>query len=555
MTLFRHGVLVVAFVAAMIGLAARVIYLGVNEREFLSQQGEARSVRTETIAAHRGAILDRHGEILALSTPVQSAWTDPSRHQFTSTELRAVARALNLSVAELEEKLSPVDSSGSGRGREFAYLKRRLSDAEAKAAQKLDIDGLFFRTEYRRFYPAAEVAAHVVGKTSIDDLGLEGIELAFNTQLNGEPGRRRVLKDRRGRLIDVLDFGEQARFGDDLALALDLRLQYLAYRELKAAVQDQRAASAALVMVDVETGEVLAMVNQPSYNPNEPLRPGYAGQRNIAVTDTFEPGSTVKPFTALAALESNAYRPDTVIDTSPGYFRVGTKLIQDPVDRGSITLAGALAKSSQVAIAKIALELAPEAVLDVLTRAGMARFVGTGLPGEASGRFSGADLSKPINRAVLSYGYGLSASPLQIAQSYLTLATGGIHRPISVLKRTQAPPDQRVFDARTVRSVVDMLEGVTAPDGTAPQAALPRYRVAGKTGTARKLRGGAYVDEQHVALFAGMVPASDPKLVLVVVIDEPGTLRTSGGASAAPVFARVADQALKLLGAPGDARG
>lgn len=550
--LARHLTVLTLFLFAATGLGARAAYLAVNQREFLAGQGDARAIRVETVSAHRGGIFDRHGEVLALSTPVQAAWTDPSRFQFSADQVLALATALDLQLAPLQAALAP--TTNSGRARQFAYLKRQLSDAELKRCKALRMDGLFLRTEYRRFYPAAEVASHVVGNTSVDDLGLEGIELAFNDLLQGEPGSRRVLKDRRGELIDVLSYGNHARFGDDLELGIDLRLQYLAYRELKAAVIEQNASSGSLVMLDAQTGEVLAMVNQPSYNPNESLSSNYVGQRNIAVTDIFEPGSTVKPFTVLAALESGQFTPETVIDTNPGYLRVGRKLIQDPVNRGAITLSRALATSSQVAVTKIALALDDSAVFDVLARAGIGRFIGTGLPGEATGRLSDATTRSPLARSVLSYGYGLAASPLQLAQAYLTLATGGVHLPVSVLKRDLPAAGTRVFAEADTRAVLTMMEGVTAADGTAPQARLADYRVAGKTGTARKLRDGAYVDEQHVALFAGVAPASAPRIVLVVVIDEPDVRRTSGGAIAAPVFARVADQALKLLGAHPDVR-
>lgn len=548
MTWLRHYVVVLAFLAAVAGLAFRVSYLTVTEGQFLAHQGDARSIRSETIEAHRGGIYDRHGEVLALSTPVRAAWTDPSRYTFSASELERIAAVLELPVATLNERLGPT----ARRTRQFAYLKRQLNEADVAALTALEIDGLFFRTEYRRFYPAAEVAAHVVGNTSVDDLGLEGIELAFDRQLSGQPGNRRVLKDRRGNLIDVLSYGDHARFGMDLTLSIDLRLQYLAYRELKAAVQDQRAVGGSLVMLDARSGEVLAMVNQPSYNPNEPLPADYAGQRNIAVTDTFEPGSTVKPFTVLAALEAGTFEPGTVIDTHPGYLRVGNKLIEDPVNRGKLTLTDALARSSQVAIAKVALALEPRAVFDVLARAGLGAFIGTGLPGEAPGRLTDEGLDSPLVRSVLAYGYGLAVSPLQLAQAYLTLATGGVYRPVTVLRQAQPEHGQRVFAAAQTRQVLGMMEAVTAAGGTAPEARLAHYRVAGKTGTARKLRDGAYNDDRHVALFAGIAPASAPRIVMIVIVDEPNTRRVGGGATAAPIFAQVADQALKLLGAAPD---
>ena len=360
-----------------------------------------------------------------------------------------------------------------------------------------------------------------------------------------------MLKDRRGNSIRDLDYLAPPRFGQDVSLSIDLRLQYIAYRELKSAVQVHKAESASLIMADAKTGEILALVNQPSYNPND-IAGQLAGMRNRAVTDSYEPGSTVKPFTALAALESDRYDTETVIDTSPGYFRVGGKLIQDPINRASLSLAQAIQKSSQVAIAKVALDLEEQAVFDVLARAGLGNFVSSGLPGEAMGRFSNSQLRYPVVRATLAYGYGLSVTPLQLTGAYLTLASGGKRIPLSILKQDRQTETEQVFDPEHVRQVLAMMELVTSQAGTASKAAVPGYRVAGKTGTARIVGKQGYDDERHVAWFAGMVPVSDPRLVMIVLVNEPRSGVNSGGGVAAPIFGRVAERSVRVLGIAGD---
>ncbi|MFU8815896.1 MAG: peptidoglycan D,D-transpeptidase FtsI family protein, partial [Pseudomonadales bacterium] len=532
----------VLFLGACSGVAARVVYLNVSDRAFLQEQGNARSIRHETLPAYRGVIYDRNGEALAVSTPVAAIWTDPSFMRLSADAIEAVAAILDLNPTTLAANLE------ANARREFMYLKRRVPWETAEQLRALKLDGVFIQREYRRYYPAAQMAAHLVGMTSIDDLGLEGIELSYDEYLRGRPGRKTVLKDRRGETIKDLEYGEPPRFGTDITLSIDLRLQFMAYRELKAAVAGNRAESGSLVMLDVRTGEVLALVNEPSYNPNDLASANRGGMRNRAVTDTYEPGSTIKPFTVLAALESNRWHPQTPIDTAPGFMRVGTKLVQDPINRGTITLLQALQKSSQVGISKVALDLPPTAVFDVLTRAGVAEFIGTGLPGEAAGRLSDQGLDHPVVRATLAYGYGLAISPLQLAQGYLTLARGGERVPISILKRENPPAGEVVFDRALSLSVLDMMEAVTDDAGTAPRARVPGYRVAGKTGTSRKVGERGYDDERHVALFAGLAPLSNPRIVMVVVINEPGGVAIGGGTVAAPVFGQVAARALRLLG-------
>jgi cell division protein FtsI (penicillin-binding protein 3) len=545
--LWRHYLVVVVFLGACSGVAARVVYLNVTDRDFLQQQGDARSIRAEVLPAYRGLIYDRNGEPLAVSTPVAAIWTDPSFATLADDEVRKLATLLELDPRALASQIE------GARGREFLYLKRRVPWQVAEEVRGLGLDGVFIQREYRRYYPAAEMAAHVVGMTNIDDLGLEGLELSYDDHLRGRPGRKTVLRNRRGETIKNLEFSEAPRFGADVTLSLDLRLQFLAYRELKAAVAGNHAVSGSLVMLDARTGEVLALVNEPSYNPNDPTLRNREGMRNRSVTDTYEPGSTIKPFTVLAALESKRWQPETLIDTAPGYFRVGNKLVQDPLNRGTISLQQALQKSSQVGIAKVALDLEPGAVFDVLSRAGIGEFIGTGLPGEASGRLSNQGLNNVVVRATLAYGYGLAVSPLQLAHGYLTLATGGRRLPVSVLAQNEAPRGERVFEQRHAESVLAMMESVTEDAGTASRARVPGYRISGKTGTSRKVGPQGYDDQRHVSLFAGLAPLSDPRFVMVVVINEPrGTLR-GGGEVAAPVFGQVAARALRLLGVPPDA--
>jgi len=543
---WRHFTVLGMFLVGSVALAVRIVYLSVAEGEFLIGQGDNRSIRAVPIPAYRGVVQDRFGESLALSTPVAALWTDPSRSEFDRDDVRALAEILELNASDLETQLE------RSRRREFLYLKRRVSWSDAQRVQALKLDGVRFAREYQRYYPAGETAAHVVGLTDIDDRGIEGVELSFEQHLQGVPGEKVVLRDLRGDPVRDLKFTAAPRYGEDLTLSIDLRLQFLAYRELKAAVASHKAVSGSMVILDVATGEILTLVNQPSYNPNNRLDRPPAGMRNRAVTDTYEPGSTIKPFTVLAALESGRYNRHTLINTSPGYFTISGKLIQDPVNRGTISLETALSKSSQVGIAKVALTLDDRAVYDTLVRAGIGEFPGTGMPGETAGAFSDGGLRYPVVRATLAYGYGLSVTPLQLAQAYLTLATGGVRLPVSIVRQSEPPPGHRVFDEAQVWEVLKMMEGVTDRGGTAPKAHIEGFRVAGKTGTARKVGAEGYDDERHVAWFAGIAPASRPRLVAVVVINEPQGKARGGGEVAAPVFGRVMARALRQLGVSPD---
>ena len=543
-TVVRHRAVVAGFLIALVGLAGRAGYLMVTERDFLKLQGDARSVREVPIAVHRGMIFDRNGEPLAVSAPMATIWVDPSETTLTDFDLRRLGVALELDAARLAARI------GAGSP-QYASLARRVPPNLVSRVASLDIEGVRIGREYHRFYPAGETVAHVVGRTNVDDVGQEGVELMFDDFLAGVPGVKRILQDRKRQLIKSLGHVRMPEFGEDLHLSLDLRLQFLAYRELKAAVERHGASSGSLVMLDAANGEILALANLPSFNPNDWSSRGVSGVRNRAVADVYEPGSTVKPFAVLAALQSGAYDPETEVDTAPGYFRVGRKTIEDPLNRGRISVATVVAKSSQVGIAKIALSLPEDAVFIALQQAGFGDLTGSGLPGEAIGDLRTDDLDKPIGRATLAYGYGLSVSPLQLARGYLALAAGGIRRDLTIL-RGAAVREDVVFQEPAVAALTRMMRGVLAPDGTAPRGRPTGYTAAGKTGTARKVGRAGYDDRSHVAFFAGFAPASTPRIVLVVVVNEPRGGLIGGGAVAAPIFARVAERALRVLGVPPD---
>lgn len=549
MKLWRHYFVLITFLLVGTGLSARVLYLGVTERDFLQQEGDERSVHKEVIPGRRGMIYDRNGEPLAVSTPVFAVTTNPKLAKFSDLELQQIADVLGYSKQAVQKKIE------ANRDKGFIYLKRRLSWVKSNALKELKISHLKLQPEYQRYYPAGEIAAHVVGITNIDGSGIEGLESNFEASLRGHSGAKTVLRDRKKNSIRDLDYLSSPKYGDDLSLTIDLRLQFIAYRELKSAVNSHQAASGSLIMLDAKTGEVLAMVNQPSFNPNSRSRL-QNNMRNRAVVDVYEPGSTIKPFTALAALESGRYTPETMIDTSPGYFWIGKKLIEDPVNRQSLSLGQSIQKSSQVAFAKVALDLEQEAVFDVLARAGLGNYVGVELPGEAYGKLSSSQLRYRVERASLAYGYGLNVSPIQLAQAYLTLASHGRRLPVSIVKndavRDVLKSSPRVFDEQITKDVLAMMEMVTAKEGTASNAAVAGYRVAGKTGTARMIGANGYDDERHIAWFAGVAPVSDPKVVMIIVINEAKAGRSGGGKVAAPVFARVAERSLRVLGVSPD---
>jgi cell division protein FtsI (penicillin-binding protein 3) len=543
---WRSLLVLVLVVLGALGLVARAVELQLVEHGKYAKRGDELTLRVVKIAAHRGEITDRNGEPFALSTPVDSIWVNPPDLNDNIDQLPRLAKALGLDQQSLARHIT------SNLDREFLYLVRHMPPEQAARIKALGIPGVNLSREYRRFYPAGEVTSHVVGFTTIDDRGQEGLELGYDQLLAGEDGAKRVLQDRYGNYVENVESIRAPRQGRDLATSIDLRIQYLAYRELKSAMKDYRAHAGSAVVVDCDTGEVLAMVNQPSYNPNdrEQLQPDL--YRNRAVTDIFEPGSSVKPFIMAAALASGQYRADSVVNTSPGFLKVGIKTFEDEHNFGAIDLATILAKSSNVGTAIVALTLKPKQIWDTLTGLGLGQVTGSNFPGESAGMLSHYSHWRDIGVATLSHGYGLSVTPLQLAHAYATIGAGGIRRPIT-FERTNGPvAGERVMDPKVAQSLVQLMERVVAAGGTGTHAAVVGYRVAGKTGTAWKSYAGGYSTDHYMAVFAGVVPASHPKLATVIVIDDPGGSLFYAADVAAPVFSNLMSGALRLMDIPPD---
>jgi cell division protein FtsI (penicillin-binding protein 3) len=529
---------VVFLVAGLIG--ARLIELHVLDQEFLRSQGEQRTLRTEPIDANRGVIRDRNGEPLAVSTPVETLWANPSTLSPGHPQLGELAGLLDRDPGKLRKRLA------ENQERQFLYLRRKVQPSLAEQVLNLDIPGIHSRREYRRYYPAGEVVSHVVGFTDIDEAGQEGLELSFDHWLGGENGSKRVLRDNRGRTVRDIGLVKEAKPGNDLQLSLDLRLQYLAYRELKAAVEAHDARGGTIVMLDTRNGEILAMANQPSFNPNDRDQFDPSRLRNRAITDLFEPGSTIKPFSAAAALESGDFRSGTKVNTSPGYRRMGDYTIRDNHDYGELSLSEIVTYSSNVGISKVASALSGERLQDLFYRVGFGQSTGIGFPGEAVGILPANVNWRPVEVAALSYGYGMSVNALQLAQAYMVLANGGTHYPVSLLTKDEAPQGRRVMSSETAAKVRRMLVSVVE-EGTGTRASSDIYKLAGKTGTVHLVGANGYEKDQYKALFAGMGPADDPRIVTVVTVDAPSRSEYYGGEVAAPVFGRVMSDALRLL--------
>ncbi len=548
--LARGRLLFVAGLLALAGgaLLVRLLELHLLQGQFLQNQGDARYLRVVSVAAHRGMITDRKGEPLAVSTPVDSVWVNPKEFINGREQWRQLAKLLELTPASIEHLMA------QRMDKEFVYLRRQISPKLGEQVMALAIPGVSLQREYRRYYPTSEVAAHVVGFTNVDDVGQEGVELMLDSALRGEPGAKRVIKDRLGRVIENVESISDPRPGHDVRLSIDRRLQYLAYRELKAAVLRNRARAGTAVIIDVQSGEVLAAVNQPAYNPNN--REDLAGSRyrNRAVTDVFEPGSTIKPFTIAMALESGKYRSDSLIDTAPGMIKMASYTIRDHHNLGMINLTTLLQKSSNVGASRIALSLESKRLWDAFTHVGFGYGTGSGFPGEAAGLLKHHRDWRPVEHATLSYGYGLSVTALQLAQAYTVLAGDGRLRPVTFLAREayEIPEGVPAFKPETMQAVRTMLESVIQEGGTGTLARVSGYRVAGKTGTVRKLGPNGYSDQNYLSLFAGMAPASEPRLSMVVIIDDPKGDQYYGGAVSAPVFGRVMDGALRLMNIPPD---
>ncbi len=542
---WRHRVLLGSLVLVMGFLLFRALHIQVLDNEFLQGQGDARHLRTLALPAHRGMLLDRNGEALAVSTPVASIWANPQSVPLDDKRLRRLCELLGLDLAEVKRELK------ERRQREFVYLKRHVAPDLEQAVVALDLPGVAVQREFRRYYPTGEVSGHVLGFTDIDDQGQEGLERVLDTELRGKPGKQRVVKDRLGRIVDAVDLLEPPVAGGEVRLSIDRRLQFVAYRELKQAVQRHGAKSGSLVLLDSMTGEVLAMVNQPAFNPNNrSARHGHL-YRNRAISDVFEPGSVIKPFTIAAALASDDYESDSVIDTAPGYFRVSGSTISDKRNYGKLDLTGILRNSSNVGVSRIALSIPAEELWATLSDVGLGTEQEDAVPGEVVGSLPFYGELNDVEKATLSFGYGLAVTPLQLARAYSVLANDGMLKPLTFHNAGDAGEGRRVMQADIARQVRAMLE-VVVDDGTGRAADVEGYRIAGKTGTAKISGKGGYLEKRYRAVFAGIAPASRPRLVAVVVIDEPSNGKYYASQVAAPVFSRVVAAALRLMNIPPD---
>jgi cell division protein FtsI (penicillin-binding protein 3) len=542
---WRSRLLFILLLLGLVGLIGRSVYLQGIHNDFLQQKGDARYGRTVDINAHRGMITDRYGEPLAISTPVESIWSSPQDVEATPKQIRQLAEILGMNPVDVSGKL--LDTS-----RDFVYLKRQMPPEQAEKILRLEIPGVSSRHEYHRYYPGGEVAAHLLGFTDVDDNGQEGMELALQKQLGGKAGSERVIKDRRGHIVEDVASLQAPKPGSDTVLSIDSKMQYLAFREIKLAVEQHHAKAGSVVVLDAKSGEVLALANWPSYNPNNRAHVELKAMRNHAVTDLFEPGSTMKPFTVATALEAGKVTPETVINTNHGVFVVGGHKIHDTHPEDSLTVAQVIQVSSNVGAAKMALSLTPEVFHHSLSEVGFGSATGSAFPGEAPGKLRDYTKWMPIEQANMAFGNGISVNLLQLARAYTVFANDGELKPITLLRQDVPVAGRRVFSPTTAREVRDMMEAVVKPGGTAPLAQINGYRVAGKTGTAHKVEGGHYVN-RYVASFVGMAPASNPRLIVAVMVDEPAGDQYYGGQVAAPAFSNVMGAALRLLNVPNDA--
>jgi len=542
---WRSQVVMLMVAIAFVALAARAVWLQVFSQNFLQKQGEMRYAKTIELPASRGKIFDRNGVVLASSLPARAVWAIPKEVDATPRQVASLAKLLDIDERELRRKLSEEDRS-------FVYLKRQVDAAVAERVAALKITGIHQQPEYKRYYPQGETFAHVVGFTNVEDVGQEGVELARNPELAGRPGSRRVIRDRLGRVIEDVRAVREPHNGRDLALSIDSKIQFLAFDALREAVQSNKAKAGAAVVIDARSGEVLALANWPTYNPNQRGQLSGAQLRNRAITDTFEPGSTMKPFTVALALELGEVTPSTVIQTAPGRLAIGPNTIGDAHPHGPLTVEQIVQKSSNVGTAKIALGMPARKMWEMYTELGFGQAPRIGFPGAVAGRVRPYRSWRPIEQATMSYGYGLSVSLLQLARAYTVFANDGELLPLSMFKVDEPPSGQPVIAAKTARAVRQMLEMAAGPGGTAPQAQIAGYRVAGKTGTAHKRDGGRYVNK-YLASFVGFAPASDPRVIVAVMVDEPAAGKYYGGLVAAPVFARIAGDSLRTLRVPPDA--
>lgn len=542
---WRASLLFAVIAAGLLGLFGRGVYLQGIHNDFLQGQGNARYSRVIEVSAHRGMIRDRNGEPMAVSTPVQSVWASPLDVEATDTQIRQLAGVLQMK--EFDVRRLMLDSS-----RDFVYLKRQLPPEQAEQVKALGVPGVSLQAEYRRYYPSGEVSAQLLGFTGQDDNGQEGLELSLQESLGGKPGSQRVIKDRRGHIVEDVASLRAPKPGSDVLLSVDSKIQYLAFRELQGAVEKHHAKAGSVVVLDAQSGEVLALANYPSFNPNNRDKVTAHQMRNRAVADLFEPGSTLKPFTVAAALEHGKVRPDTIINTEHGSYSVGGRVIHDSHPESYLSVAGVIQKSSNVGAAKMALMLEPKVMWQALSDDGFGSRTGSGFPGEAAGKLRDAKTWRPIEQATMSYGHGISVNLLQLARAYTVFTANGEIKPVSLVKRDTLPQGERVLSEQTAKALREMMEAVVLPGGTAPLAQVAGYRVGGKTGTAHKLSGARYVNK-YVASFVGFAPVSAPRIIVAVMIDEPSGAEYYGGQVAAPVFSQIVGATLHMLNVPNDA--
>lgn len=542
---WRATVLYSLLLAGLAGLFGRGVYLQGIHDDFLQEKGKARYSRVIEMSAHRGTIYDRNGVPLAVSTPVESVWASPSDVDASSQQEKKLAQILGMKLDDVKSRLS--DTS-----RDFVYLKRLLPPDQVEKVMNLHLPGISLQREYRRYYPDADETAQTLGFTGLDDTGQEGMELALQSQLAGKPGSQRVIKDNHGYIVQDAGSLNPPKPGNDITLSLNSNLQHIAYRELENAVRAHQAKSGAVVILDSRTGEVLALANYPSYNPNNHANTSSEAMRNRAITDEFEPGSTLKPFTIATALETGIVTPGTLINTDHGVYRIGNRIIHDAEPESILTVAQVIQKSSNIGAAKIALSMKPEMMWQGLSDSGFGEHTGSNFPGEALGMLHDPKTWRPIEQATIAYGHGVSVNLLQLARGYTIFANDGVLEPISLLKLNAPPVGRKIFTDHTVNEIRSMLEMVVKPGGTAPLAQVAGYQVAGKTGTAHKLKNGRYVNH-YIASFVGFAPASNPRLVVAVMINDPSGADYYGGQVAAPVFSKVTGAALHALNVPNDA--
>lgn len=546
MSAWRSRILLAMLLIGLLGLVGRAAYLQGMKNDFLRQEGESRYSRIVETSVNRGMITDRHGEVLAISTPVASVCANPREMDASNEQLENLAALLEMDVTEIQKRIAD-------KRRGFVYLKRRVLPESADDIANMNLPGVFLKNEYQRFYPAKEMAAHVLGLTDIDDQGQEGVEREWQEKLASGLGKRRVIRDRKGRIVEDVEKIQALRQGQDLILSLDSGIQHLAHSGLKHAVEGHKAEAGSIVVLDAQTGEVLALSNLPVYNPNRRATINDANRRNRALVDTFEPGSTLKPFAIAVAMEVGQVSPDTIVQTAPGTFKVGRATIRDVKDKGKLSVAQVIQESSNIGTAKIALSLPAQTLWEIFSRSGFGVPAGIGFPGEAKGELRPYSTWRPIEQATMSYGHGISVSLLQLARAYTLFTTGGELKPVSLLKKNVPVMGQQVISRSTALAMSNMLELVTQPGGTAPLAQVNGYRVAGKTGTAHKLINGRYAEDRYISSFVGYAPVSNPRLIIAVMLDEPSAGQYFGGAVAAPVFNKVMTGALRMLNVPHDA--